>query len=118
MTWVESVNAAGSQTSSSLGAMLKSPHTASGGPSASAASAPRSAASQSSLYCRCGLSRARPFGTYTDQMRQPWQVAETARASGSGKPGSPGNPRRTSSSPVRDKMATPFHRPVPYTAAW
>ena len=40
-----------------------------------------------------------------------------ARASGSGKPGSPGKPRRTSASPARDRMATPFQRPVPYSAA-
>ena len=33
----------------------------------------------------------RPLGTYTDVTRIPAQVAETARASGCGKPGSPGS---------------------------
>ena len=46
----------------------------------------------------------------------PAQDAETALASGPGKPGSPGSPVTTSSSPVLDKIATPFHCACPWTA--
>ena len=48
---MESTKTAGSQTSASVGAMLKSPMSANGLlPAASAATAPFSAASQRSLY--------------------------------------------------------------------
>src|SRR3954468_7176914 len=46
----------------------------------------------------------------------PPHTALIARASGSGYPGSPSKPCRTSSSPIRDSSATPFHRPCPYAA--
>ena len=46
----------------------------------------------------------------------PPQDAETALASGTGKPGSSGSPVSTSSSPALDKMATPFHWACPWTA--
>ena len=50
----------------------------------------------------------RPLGTYTETTRIPPQVAEMARDSGPGKPGAPSIPATTSSSPTRDRIATPF----------
>ncbi len=47
----------------------------------------------------------------------PAQVAATARASGWGKPGvSSPNPAKTSSSPTRERMATPFQVASPWAA--
>ena len=58
----------------------------------------------------------RPFGTYTDTTRMPAQVAATARASGCGNPGAPSSPRTTSSSPTRERIATPFQAASPWAA--
>ncbi len=58
----------------------------------------------------------RPFGTYTETTRTPAQVAATARASWCGKPGPPGSPATTSSSPTRERIATPFHDASPCAA--
>ena len=58
----------------------------------------------------------RPLGTYTETTRIPPQVADTARASGCGKPGAPGSRATTSSSPTRDRIATPFHAASPWSA--
>ncbi len=60
----------------------------------------------------------RPFGTYTESTRIPAHVADTARASGCGKPGAPAIPATTSSRPTRDRIATPFHAASPCTATW
>ena len=47
----------------------------------------------------------------------PWLVdADTARASWCGKPGPPGSPATTSSSPTRERIATPFHVASPWAA--
>ena len=43
-------------------------------------------------------------------------VSATARASGCGNPGSPASPRTMSSSPTRDRIATPFQRASPWYA--
>ena len=43
-------------------------------------------------------------------------MADTARASGWGKPGAPGSPATTSSSPARERIATPFHAGSPWAA--
>ena len=56
----------------------------------------------------------RPFGTYTDTTRTPSHVAETARASGFGKPGGSLDPATTSSSPTRERIATPFQAASPW----
>ena len=58
----------------------------------------------------------RPFGTYTETTRIPPQSADTARASGWGKPGAPASPTTTSSSPTRERIATPFHVGSPASA--
>ena len=46
----------------------------------------------------------------------PPQVADTARASWFGKPGPPSMPATTSSSPARERMATPFQAASPWAA--
>jgi hypothetical protein len=56
------------------------------------------------------------LGTYTETIRTPPQVADTARASGCGKPGAPASPRTTSSSPTRERIATPFQAASPCAA--
>ena len=48
----------------------------------------------------------------------PPQVAATARASGCGNPGAPARPATTSSSPTRERIATPFHATSPWAATW
>src|SRR6476646_2360827 len=46
----------------------------------------------------------------------PPHVAATARASGCGTPGAPARPVATSSSPARERIATPFHAASPCAA--
>jgi len=58
-----------------------------------------------------------PFGTYTEVTLMPPQVADTARASGSGNPGAPARPGTTSSNPTLDRIATPFHCTSPCKAS-
>ncbi|CAN5686296.1 hypothetical protein BH18ACT7_BH18ACT7_07860 [soil metagenome] len=122
VTCVEPTNASGSQTSASVGATLKSPASTNGRSAAASGSmAERRAVSQRSLYAKCGSSGDRPLGTYTDMTRTPPQVAAIARASGgcsaSGNDGMPGKPTAMLLKPIRDRTATPFQRPSPWTAA-
>src|SRR3954454_17894847 len=49
-------------------------------------------------------------------MRIPPHVADTARASRCGKPGPPSRPATTSSSPARERIATPFQVGSPWAA--
>ena len=46
----------------------------------------------------------------------PSQIAETARASWWGKPGAPATPTTISSSPDRERIATPFQLASPWRA--
>ena len=82
LVWVTSTNLAASYTSSSVGAMLKSPATTTGWSAVTVVARwRRSRASQSSLYRYCSWSRARPLGTYTELIRIPAQVTDSRRAS-------------------------------------
>ena len=78
LTWVAPCTAAGSQTSRSSGAMLKSPHTMTFAVAFAHASrcAPQPA-EPSSLNWYCSSSSDRPFGTYTLPTLIPPHVADT-----------------------------------------
>ena len=54
---------------------------------------------------------------YAKEAKALADAADTARASGRGNPGAPSIPDTTSSSPTRDRIATPFHAVSPWAAA-